>query len=293
MNTIAKYQNGNLSVTIAEDGTKIREYEGTPMPLFPESIDVKITDYCDMNCLYCHESSTTKGKHGNLERLLDVLKELPSGVELAIGGGNPLAHPDLIWFLNELQKQGIIANITVNQGHLKQYEDLLEYLINDNLVKGVGVSITSNNFQYVKLLKEKSNNIVYHVIAGVNKVEIMDTLMQIGNAKVLVLGYKRFGFGEAYFSDEVKKEITRWFIYLPKYIEKCVLSFDNLAIEQLHVKRLFTQKGWDKFYMGNDFCFTMYIDAVKEKFAPTSRSSDRKSFEEHSLIEYFNTFRNK
>jgi len=81
----------------------------------------------------------------------------------------------------------------------------------------------------------------------------------------------------------------RWNKYLPKYFGKCTLSFDNLAIEQLNVKRLFTVEGWERFYMGDDFCFTMYIDAVKQEFAPTSRSASRTPFNKCSLIKYFST----
>lgn len=33
--------------------------------------------------------------------------------------------------------------------------------------------------------------------------------------------------------------------------------------------------------------FTMYIDAVKQEFAPTSRSKFRKSFSEYTLEEFF------
>jgi hypothetical protein len=53
MTTINTYRNGNTTVTLLSDGTKIREYEGTPVVTHPESIDVKITDYCDMGCSYC------------------------------------------------------------------------------------------------------------------------------------------------------------------------------------------------------------------------------------------------
>ena len=287
MKQIAKYQNGNTTVTIMNDGTKIREYENAPEILHPESIDVKITDYCDMGCAYCHESSTTKGVHADLNKLLEVISELPSGVELAIGGGNPLSHPNLVEFLQTLKSKGMIANLTVNQGHLKTYQDMIVYLIKDELVKGVGISITSNNFNYIKPLLEITDNIVYHIIAGVNKVEVVEKLIELGNCKVLVLGYKLFGFGVKYHSKEVDAELKRWYKTLPNFISKCTLSFDNLAIEQLKVKRLFTHEGWDKFYMGDDFCFTMYIDAVKQEYAPTSRSDKRKAFSEYSLINYF------
>ena len=75
---IAKYQNGNCTVTLEDDGTKIREYDGIPVPLFPESVDLKITDYCDLNCSYCHENSNTKGKHASVESIKWLIKDLVS-----------------------------------------------------------------------------------------------------------------------------------------------------------------------------------------------------------------------
>lgn len=287
MNQIAKYHNGNTTVTIMSDGTKIREYENAPEIFHPESIDVKITDYCDMGCAYCHESSTIKGVHADLNKLLNIFEGLPPGVELAIGGGNPLSHPNLIEFLQTLKEKGLIANITINQGHLKTYQDMIVYLIKNELVKGVGISITNNNFSYIKPLLEITDNIVYHIIAGVNKVEIIEKLIELGKCKVLILGYKLFGFGVKYHSKEVDNELKKWYKILPTFVGKCTLSFDNLAIEQLKVRRLFTHDGWNKFYMGDDFCFTMYIDAVKQQYAPTSRSNKRKYFSEYSLLDYF------
>lgn len=293
MEKIAEYKNGNTMVTLHSDGTKIREYEDVPQVIHPESIDVKITDYCDMGCRYCHESSTEKGKHADLNKLKDVLKDLPAGVELAIGGGNPLSHPDLVPFLTHLKDRGLIANLTINQGHLIEYQSMIEYLIKDELVKGVGISITSKKMDAIQPFKALTDNLVYHVIAGVNSVEIIDSLMALGDScKVLILGYKRFGFGVNYYNPGVDAELKRWYRLLPKYIGKCILSFDNLAIEQLNVKRLFTNEGWDRFYMGDDFVFTCYADAVKQNYAPTSRSADRKSFNDYSLIEYFQKFKN-
>lgn len=287
MEQLAQYKNGNTTITILNDGTKIREYEDTPKIIHPESIDVKITNYCDMGCAYCHESSTTSGVHADLNKLIEVISELPEGVELAIGGGNPLSHPNLLEFLQSLKQKGLIANITVNQGHLKTYQDLLIYLIKEELVKGVGISITNNNLNYVKPLLQITNNIVYHLIAGINSVDVIDKLIELGNCKVLLLGYKYFGFGINHHNKEVDECVKSWYKNLRNVIEKCSVSFDNLAIEQLRVRKLFTKEGWEQFYMGDDFQFTMYIDAVKQEYAPTSRSNKRKSFSEYSLIDYF------
>ena len=289
MNTLATYNNGNTQVTILSDGTKIREYDDNVVPYaqLPESVDVKISDYCDLGCEWCHESSTTSGKHGDLMKLAEVLKPLFPGTEIAMGGGNPLSHPDLIPFLKTMKERGIIANITVNQGHLKPFHDLLVYLIKDELVKGVGISISNNNFKYLKPLLALTDNIVYHLIAGVNDVSVIKKLNNLGTCKVLILGYKKFGFGIKYHNSDVDASILEWRKSLRSIIGSCTISFDNLAIEQLNVRNLFTKEGWEKFYMGDDFTFTMYIDAVKQEFAPTSRSNERESFNNFTLLEYF------
>lgn len=288
MQTLAKYVNGNTTVTILSDGTKIREYEGEPCANYPESIDVKITDCCDLGCQFCHESSTKQGLHGDLKKLLDVISVLPAGVEIAVGGGNPLDHPEISSFLLELKARGIISNITVNQLHLKKYRILLENLIRLDLVKGVGISVTKDSFDSIRPFIAITDNIVYHLIAGVSQIELLDKLPALGDIKVLLLGYKTFGFGKNFYSEAVETNILQWRKALPKLLGRCTLSFDNLAIEQLNVRRLFTDEGWEKFYMGDDFCFTMYIDAVKQEFAPTSRSYNRKKFSDISLLDFFN-----
>lgn len=287
-----KYTNGNTEVTILNDGTKIREYEDIPVIEHPESIDVKITNACDLGCAYCHENSTKNGKHADLKRLKIILNDLPSGVELAIGGGNPVCHPDLYDFLMWCRyEKGFICNITINQKHLSQYNDLIIKLLENDLIKGIGISICDVNDPILESICKLSKNVVFHVITGVNKIIDLDNLIKIPHCKILILGYKVFGRGVNYFNDSIKSEIDNWYKNLHKYLGKCILSFDNLALEQLEVKRLLTKKAWSNFYMGDDFTFTMYIDAVKQEFAPTSRSSKRKSFHEFTLINYFITER--
>lgn len=290
---IAKYKNGNCTVTLFDDGTKIREFpdSDSPCPTFPESIDVKITDYCDLGCRYCHESSTVKGKDGNLEKLLECLSGLPEGVEIAIGGGNPLSHSGLKWFLRELQKKGIIANLTVNQAHLGISYSLVHDIIKEKLVRGLGVSITGSYYANLAKLAQNTNNVVPHVIAGVNNPGVIKDLIDIGVNKVLILGYKKFGRGESFFNDKISDGLSEWVREVPQYIGKCTLSFDNLAIEQLRVKRLFTKEGWDKFYMGDDGKFSMYVDAVEKTYAKTSRSVERTPFVNMTLLEFFNTLK--
>jgi len=279
--------NGNVKVQLFADGTKIRTFTDNPNLIHPESIDIKITNNCDLGCAYCHEQSALNNNHADLSKLLEVIKDLPAGVELAIGGGNPLSHPDIVYLLEVLKSKGIISNITMNQQHLSVYGRIIKELINNDFMKGVGISIVNDDFTNIKQLKKISNNIVYHLIAGISDVNIIEKLIELGNAKILVLGYKKFGRGIEYYNQEVINNIRSWYMYIPRYFNRVLLSFDNLAIEQLNIRRFFTSIGWDRFYMGDDFTFTMYIDAVEQKYAPTSRSVDRVSFSDSTLLDYF------
>jgi MoaA/NifB/PqqE/SkfB family radical SAM enzyme len=79
-------QNGKHTVMIYDDGTKIIngfDYESSPFVL-PVSMDVKITNRCDLGCSFCHEKSTKKGKQKDLMQYIDLLKQLYDGTELAL-----------------------------------------------------------------------------------------------------------------------------------------------------------------------------------------------------------------
>jgi len=283
------YENGNCKVTLWSNGTKIRETldDNPPWARHPESIDIKVTDFCDLACPYCHENSTLKGEHGNLDRLLSSLDSLPAGVELAIGGGNPLSHPELIPFLTEVRYRGLVSNLTVNERHLKPYEFLLDYLSRKDLVKGIGVSVTGTNLSLLEQFLGNNPLTVFHVIAGVHSPKVVSALSNLKNSKTLVLGYKTFGRGIQHHSHKTDQLLTEWYRIIPSFPGKTHLSFDNLAIEQLNLRRLFTHGGWSKFYMGDDGTFTMYIDAVEGTYAKTSRSIKRTLFKEMDLITYF------
>lgn len=286
------YQNGNVKVTIQRDGTKTREFEGEPKPEFPESLDIKITDRCDLECSFCHESSTKKGEQGNLDKLKEVLKGLPEGVELAIGGGNPLEF-SLSQLMFGLDRH--IINLTINQHHLTNRDGdcwlgELRRFVSYGILHGIGVSVTKpEELSKLNKLLAYTDNVVFHVIAGVHNYAVVDELLAIKrHPKILVLGYKHWGRGVEHWSPLVEARQKWWYRKIPQYIECGVhFSFDNLAIEQMNLKRLFTPEGWNSMYMGDDFTSSMYIDAVKGEFARTSRSPERVSWNDMSLLEFF------
>lgn len=90
------YQNGNYTVKInTENGTKIRETkEDGFIPAYAENIDIKISDFCDMECEFCHEGSTRNGKHGDILNQ-EFINTLHPYQEVALGGGDVTSHTDL------------------------------------------------------------------------------------------------------------------------------------------------------------------------------------------------------
>ena len=112
---IVKYKNGNYTVIRDLDsGTLVKVSDLDFLEAdFPDSFDLKITNCCDMGCKFCHENSVVDGKHGDIlgAKFIDTLHPY---TEIAIGGGNPLEHPDLIPFLKKLKSLKMIPNMTIN-----------------------------------------------------------------------------------------------------------------------------------------------------------------------------------
>jgi len=280
MKKIGSYANGNYTVHMFDDGTKIRyNKEDHFDAAFPESCDIKICNRCEKQCPQCHEQSTPDGALANLKHpLLDSFKPY---TELAIGGGNPLSHPDLISFLQRMKEQKVICNMTVNIAHFISNYDKLLKMSKDGLIHGLGVSVgNSLEEKYVDMIANFPNSVI-HVIAGIVSYDNLKCFFN-KNIKLLILGYKQFGRGKDYYksySKIIDKNIEELENIMPKMIDKfAVISFDNLAISQLHVKDHLDDEKWNTCYMGDDGEFTMYVDLVKEEYAVSSVSPRKKLF---------------
>lgn len=279
MNILGRYQNGNYTVTILKDGTKIR-YNTLDFfaPEKPESMDVKITNYCDMGCPMCHEDSKPNGKHGDILNV-PFFDTLNPYTEIAIGGGNPLSHPDLIPFLEQLKSKKLIPSMTVNQVHFMKNLGLIEELANKKLIYGIGVSLNSVNDEFIEAIR-KFPNAVIHVINGIVHPIQLEELANKG-LKILILGYKEFRRGNVMYANMgsvIEKMKSSLYNILPTMINDNwfdVVSFDNLAIKQLNPKRLMSDEQWNQFYLGGDGKFSMYVDLVNQEFAKSSVSTER------------------
>jgi hypothetical protein len=259
------------------DGTKIRMTEDEEFSAdFPESIDMKITDRCEIGCPMCHEGSTKNGKHANLcAAFLDTLRPF---TEVAIGGGSVSSHPQIDDFLRDLKKKKILANITVHEKELLSNYERIQRWIDEGLVKGIGVSICSIMNEKVFKFASHNKNTVLHIIAGLTPMEMIESYGGM-DLKLLILGYKNWGRGAEYYRND-QKHIEETMREAEERIDHVfamfkVVSFDNLALRQLNIKGHVDDDVWNAFYQGSDATHTMYVDLVKREFAATSTSEKR------------------
>lgn len=301
MNKIATYKNGNTWTTIYEDGTKEHFTLDDEFNFeFSESCDVQISQCCDNGCEWCYYGCSPTGKHGKLTGW-NFIKTMHPYTEIAINIQYPI-HPLLISFLNDMKKRKIIVNATINQNHFMSdsytypgtNERLIYGLVKRGLVKGIGISLTDpRQDRFIEAVKLYPNAVI-HVIAGITPWEDIQYLMRRG-LKILILGYKKTGRGKKYYDGLFIPIITQM-KYLEGGLDEVingfkVVSFDNLAIEQLHIKDRLSEKEWENFYGGDDGTVTFFIDLVKGVFARNSLSQITYPIGDKSIDEMFETIK--
>ena len=296
MKLLHKYQNGNATIELFSDGTRVTEWpDNEPLKLdYPLNVDIRLMTKCPYGlnprtgkaiCDFCHESATTGGKECDYNALLEMLEGLPKGVEIAIGMND--ITEGLTDFLFVCKENGWVVNATVNQ-RLVAYEttrNAIDLFIKNDLIKGLGVSYRPEGFQYVTNKIKNYENTVFHVIAGIDDFDLVKELSFYGVKKILVLGEKDFGFnsGKVDLNSESHRTWKERIMELTERFD--VVSFDNLALKQLGIKEKLNPNLWEEFYQGEH---SFYINAVDQYFAPSSRSNLMiKKFGETTLQEYF------
>jgi len=266
-----EYKNGNYTVRLYSDGTKIRTtMEDDFVPSFPESMDINISNKCSNNCPFCYINASEKGEHGDLE--LPFFNTIPKGVEIAI---NYADHPGLPAFLDKMKEQGAVVNITVNQKDLIK-DGVLDFLINaqnEKKIYGIGVSAISYSLELASALS-KLKNVVLHLVLGVVSFDDIESWKN-QNRKVLFLGYKTKGRGVEYKTSDVYlniNEVKNRYDEMSKWFN--VLCFDNLALDQIDVKSKVPSDRWENLFLGDDGQFSFYIDTVSKTFNISSNTSD-------------------
>lgn len=291
-----KYRNGNASVWLdLRDGTRIIEYpDKEPLTLeTPLNIDIRVSTQCPYGyntvtkkstCAFCHESALVSGvecHYGILQQVLMDAK-LPRGTEIALGVNQ--VTDDLIQFVKNLWKLGLIVNITMNERYILEFGDTR---LKEMLPYVFGLGISYRSLQGCLSLPDWIAEYPHTVIHVINGIDNFDDVKELGVKyhKLLVLGEKDFGFNRGKVNLNTK-EHKRWksnIMQLTKIFD--IVSFDNLGLQQLEIRGKITDEEYKSFYQGEH---SMYINAVEQYFAPSSRTRNNiKRFGETDLRSYF------
>lgn len=291
-----KYTNGNASVWLdLQDGTRIIEYpdhQGLILDT-PLNIDIRVSTQCPYGydtitrkstCEFCHESALVDGQecdYGVLQQVL-IDAKLPRGTEIALGVNQVTA--DLIQFVKNLWKLGLIVNITMNERYITEFGDtgLLQL---KPYIFGLGISYRS--LQGCLSLPDWTADYPHTVIHVINGIDDFNDVVELGvkYRKLLILGEKDFGFntGKVNLNTPSHIEWKSNVMQLTKIFD--VVSFDNLGLQQLDIRGKITDEEYKTFYQGEH---SMYINAVEQYYSPSSRTRNGiKHFNETDLRSYF------
>ena len=92
----------------------------------PRSISIMITDRCNLRCRMCHYShsespafSLNQAGFMPLELFTHILDTCPGKPIIALTGGEPLLHPQVLEFIQALKQRGFFCSLTTNGSFLQ------------------------------------------------------------------------------------------------------------------------------------------------------------------------------
>lgn len=249
---------------------------------WPELVDISISNYCSKGCEFCYRDSTTAGESmtvSDYEFVLDSLLSKTWGnvFQVALGGGEPLEHPQFLEILKTTVDRGIVPNFTTNGlGITKKVAHAIK-----GLVGAIAISTSSLHkvdFEKVKILVEngiKTN--LHYVLSDESIDEAIDILkgkfneVLEGVSGLIFLTYKPKGRAD---KESCLKKDERLMEFLSLVNQKeCTtrIGFDACFVPAL---LLYTETNPD--FVDSCECafFSVYIDE-KMNVKPCSFSDNR------------------
>jgi MoaA/NifB/PqqE/SkfB family radical SAM enzyme len=285
-----------------------RSDKQTKKSSFPELVDLKITDHCDYGCKFCYQSSTKEGVHATLENIENVVKTLASSgtMEIAIGGGEPTTHPNLLKILKDIRSYNMAACFTTKNFNLHEHPEFSEIAETANSIAFSCNSIAE--IEKVKIIKEAINELeginydsrpkiyiqmIPELMTDLNFDKALRYVSKMWNTPVTLLGYKDFGFGENY-APKNRFSSSEWIKTIKRYSDEENIKFGIDSVLVSKWKNELIENCVDPLALvGEEGKFSCYVDAVKMTIHKSSFSKEAGiviTGQEKTIKEQFATF---
>lgn len=247
----------------------------------------------------CYQDSTKNGKHADMALLHDLSYNLANAEvwEVALGGGEATLHPYFYDIVKDFKERGITVNFTTKNKKWLDNEKNIDFIIENigafafsvESVEDIDFLLKSIPMQH--LLYQKPLNFYYskyktviQYVMGSQPLESFEKILEKAaqnNFPITLLGYKTVGRGHTF----QKHPYQGWMKIVEnmynKYNNKVRVSIDTaLAAESKDELVNIPQEC----YQVEEGKFSMYIDAVKKRFGPSSfcKESEYISFKDES-----------
>lgn len=125
-----------------------------------ESLRISITDYCNLDCFYCHEEGDDGGdrkmKSNELKEIVQVGTEF--GIEkVKLTGGEPLLRNDILEIVDEISSIDEITDVSITS--------------NGTLLKDLAEDLKNCGLDRVNISLDTLDSEIYERITGVDKLE--------------------------------------------------------------------------------------------------------------------------
>jgi MoaA/NifB/PqqE/SkfB family radical SAM enzyme len=250
---------------------------------WPELADISISNHCSKGCDFCYRESSENNSFMSAEQYEKVLDSLHSErwgnvFQVALGGGEPLEHPDFKKIIEITNKKGIVANFTTNGVYLDN--EMICFL--KGKIGALAISAASINdlsIEKMQLLKQNGIKTNIHFILDNNSVSQAirilkgkyNEVLKSANG-VIFLTYKPKGRAVSGKCLKMNADMNKFIKLINKNKCACSIGFDACFVPIL---MKYTEVNVD--YIDSCECgfFSVYIDE-KMNVKPCSFADNNK-----------------
>lgn len=254
-------------------GMKLRLWFGIDEPPatlrgMPELLDVKLTNWCNMGCVFCYQSSTIEGAHAdfNIWDMASTIIQEVGPWEVALGGGEATGHPQLDWLARILHEYG--TNVSITTRNVKW---ILDNADNDSFAAIAYSADQTGDRVLEHLVDAAGDKIHFQFVEGVSSIfHIRDVLRRFPQTPVTILGYKDVGFGKDY-----APKIIPWEEHQKELLVRLVRqNWGRVRVDTAFLRRHpdFAEQFHKASWHTSEGSWSAYVDLVTKRVAPSSYS---------------------